>query len=86
MKSAVPIFLVITILLSSSGCQTTPKPPPIDQLSEAQQLEMFKYGAVNPPNDNTHFDWPQFWKGTAAVILFIPLIFIPHTTAVDRGS
>ena len=57
----------------STACQTAPKPKPLSQLSEAEQIEIFKYA---PPAKagKKGYDWDNIYKDTAIVVLCIPLV------------
>jgi hypothetical protein len=85
MKKCFRILLVVLTLSFSSGCQTKPKSKPVAEMSDAELVEMYKYGAVEKPADDKGFPWSGFFKGVGAVILYLPLCFFSHAP-VDRGA
>ena len=63
------------LFLLNTACQTAPKPKPLSELSEAEQIEMFKYAPVDKPAEKG-YDWDNIYRDTAMVLLAIPVVAV----------
>ena len=55
-----------------TGCQTAPKARPLTELSDAELIEIAKYGPVEKPREKK-YDWSNALKTVALVIIFLPV-------------
>ncbi len=49
-----------------------PKSKPLTELTEAEQIELFKHAPADKPNEKG-YDWDNVYKDTALVIVMIPV-------------
>ena len=65
-------LFVALLMCGCAGCQTAPKGKPLTELTEAQQIEMYKYAPLaeagkSPP------DLGDILKTTGTIIICIPV-------------
>lgn len=72
--------VLVMLLLLNTACQTAPKPKPLSELSEAEQIERFKYAPVNKPAE-AGYNWDNIYRDTAMVLLAIPVIVVQGLAA-----
>jgi hypothetical protein len=70
--------VLVMLLLLNTACQTAPKP--LSELSEAEQIERFKYSPADKPAE-TGYDWDNIYRDTALVLLAIPVVVIQGLAA-----
>ena len=80
MKYCVYYFLIILMCIICTGCQTAPKTKPLTELSDAELIEIAKYGPVEKPKEK-EYNWTDVFKTIGLVIVFLPVMAVESLAA-----
>jgi hypothetical protein len=67
--------VIVLLSVALSACQTAPRQKPLTELTEAEQIELYKYSPADKPAE-PGYDWDNIYRDTALVILAIPLFVV----------
>ncbi len=73
LKRSILISLIVLLSISLSACQTAPRQKPLTELTEAEQIERYKYAPADKPTEKG-YDWDNIYRDTALVLLAIPMV------------
>jgi len=75
MKYSLRIFVIVLACFACVACQTAPKPKPLTELSDAERIEMYRYGALPIKNTKQKSeDRNSAAIATGEFFLYLPLL------------